>query len=116
MILLYVPCPSLAKARKISKALLAAGLIACANIVKSESLYNWKGKRKEAVEFIIFAKTTQKRAKEAQKAVKSLHSYEIPCILAIKAGANDEYARWVGSETSKNSVRAKQGLLQVGHL
>ncbi len=96
---LYIPCPSLREAAKISQALLEGRLIACANIVESSSIYNWKGKRENAKEHIIFAKTTPKKAKKAERLAKRLHSYEIPAILSFRAGANSEYVKWVATET-----------------
>lgn len=98
LVLLYIPCQALAEARKISDVLLGSRLIACANIVKSASVYNWGAKRKAGTEYIIFAKTSQKRAKAAQKAIKRLHSYKIPCILSLPVRANKAYENWVGSE------------------
>ena len=97
--LLYIPCPSLKEAHAISSALLDSRLIACANIVESRSIYNWKGRREKGREFIIFAKTTPKKAQKAQKMVKKLHSYEIPCVLRFSVQANTGYAKWVASET-----------------
>jgi len=98
MILLYIPCSSMQEAEKISNSLLDEKLIACANIVESKSIYNWKGKRENSKEFLIFAKTSEEKSKKAESRVKELHSYEIPCIVKFQIEANSEYKKWVGSE------------------
>ena len=102
MILLYVTASSLKEARKISNALLDKKLIACANILKSDSIYRWKGKKVDEKEFIIHAKTTEKQFSEAEKLIKKIHSYEIPCIIKIPIKGNSVYLKWVRGEL-KNS-------------
>ncbi|HZX20410.1 MAG TPA: divalent-cation tolerance protein CutA [archaeon] len=99
MILLYITAPSFSEAKKISNALLEKHLIACANIVQSTSFYVWKGKKVSEKEFIIYAKTSKKLAKKAEKLVKKLHSYECPCIIQIPVSANKEYSAWIESQT-----------------
>lgn len=101
VIFLYIPCGSLAEAKRISKALLDRRLVACANIVKSASLYNWHGKRMVGQEYIIFAKTTREKSKGAEKAVKRLHSYRLPAIISFSARANNEYEGWVQKEVKR---------------
>ena len=102
MIILYVTASSLKEARKISNALLDKKLIACANILKSDSIFHWKGKRIDEKEFIIHAKTTEKQFSKAEKLIKKIHSYEIPCIIKIPVKSNTEYLKWVRREL-KNS-------------
>ncbi len=98
LVLLYVPCPTLSGAKKIADALLGSRLIACANIMKSSSLYRWGAKRRAGTEYVIFAKTSKRKAKAAKKAVKRLHSYKIPCILSLPVKANRAYETWAGKE------------------
>jgi len=61
-----------------------------------ESSYWWKGKIQNSKETVLFAKTTNKLFSKLSKKVKSLHSYEVPCILLleVKAG-NKEYVDWL---------------------
>ncbi|MAG17861.1 MAG: divalent-cation tolerance protein CutA [Candidatus Diapherotrites archaeon] len=98
MILLYITSSSKEEAEKISNTLLDEKLIACANIIESKSIYNWKGKRENSKEFIIFAKTSEEKINAAEKKVKELHSYEIPCIIKFPINANSEYSEWINSE------------------
>lgn len=96
-ILLYVNVKNQQEAISIAKSLLEKQLIACANISSPvTSLYRWEGQLQEEAEVILFAKTTRERREEAMNAIKTLHSYECPCILALPIeDINDDFARWI---------------------
>lgn len=96
MVIIYCPCKNKTEAKNISKQLVKKKLIACANIIESESIYCWKNKLCNEKEAIIIAKTN--KAKEAEKLIKKLHSYEIPAIIKINAKANKEFEKWVNSK------------------
>jgi len=99
MILLYFTTSSKKEAEKISNSLLKKKLIACANIHESTSIYNWKGKKVQEKESIVFCKTSAKKASAAEKEIARIHSYEVPCILRLPVlKANPAYAKWVESE------------------
>jgi len=94
--LAYVPCASEKEARNISKILAEEKLVACANIVKSESMFNWEGELENSDEWIILAKTLPSKFKEVSTRVLELHSYDVPCILGIPIKeVNEEYLNWV---------------------
>ena len=85
------------EAKKISKKLLSEKLVACANIVKSvESLFWWEGKIDQSNEALLVLKTKKSLFKKLEKAVKSVHSYSTPEIIAlpIVAGSKD-YLKWI---------------------
>jgi len=98
LVLLYSPCPSKKSAQKLARHLLSKKLIACANIYPSASLYNWKGKLQSEKEFILIAKTTPAKAKKAKAELEKLHSYEIPCVLALPASSNEKYEKWAKAQ------------------
>lgn len=100
MTIVYITCKDNKEAKAISKHLLDKRLIACANIHPIESLYRWEGSIKQESEAVIIAKTQEKHYKAIKQEVKKLHSYDIPCILKIKAGCNEEYGKWIEKETS----------------
>lgn len=102
MILVYITCKDKEEAKKISKHLLEKRLIACANIHPIESLYWWEGKIQEDSEVVVIAKTKEENYNKVKNEVKKIHSYEVPCILKIKAEANEEYDKWIKKETSQN--------------
>jgi periplasmic divalent cation tolerance protein len=101
MLIIYVPCGSEEEAEKISESLLDDRLIACANIYQSKSLYRWKGKLERSDEWIVFAKSSPEKFDEIERRVKSLHSYELPCIIGIPIQqSSGEYAKWVENSLS----------------
>jgi periplasmic divalent cation tolerance protein len=97
-IAVLVTCESLKEGRRIGRALVEARLAACVNVLEApvESIYRWKGRVDTAREFLMIIKTSRARFAELEKAVKRLHSYDIPEIiaLAIEKGSQD-YLLWL---------------------
>jgi periplasmic divalent cation tolerance protein len=100
MILIYITCKDKAEAKKISMHLLEKKLIACTNFYPIESMYAWKGKIKKDKEYVVIAKTAEENYNKVKEEVKKIHSYEIPCILKIKAEANSAYHKWIEENTN----------------
>ncbi len=98
--IIYVTCPDKEEAKKIAHALVEKKLVASANMLPVESIYYWKGELKEDNEVILLAKTLKEKVKDVVEEVKNIHSYEIPCILTLKARPNIEYMNWVGSQVN----------------
>ena len=89
------------EARRIGKGMVDAKLAACANIIPGiQSIYRWKGKVVKAQEVLIILKSTRPRYRALEKAIKAMHSYETPEIIAlpVKDGL-DRYIGWVRNET-----------------
>ena len=89
------------EARRIGKGMVDAKLAACANIIPGiQSIYRWKGKVVKAQEVLIILKSTRPRYRALEKAIKAMHTYETPEIIAlpVKEGL-DRYIGWVRSET-----------------
>jgi len=87
------------EAEKISRGLLEAKLIACANIIEGvQSLYWWQGKIDSSQEVLLVLKTKKILFKRVYTQVKSLHSYQTPEIIALPiiAGSED-YLQWLDS-------------------
>ena len=97
-VLVLVTCGSRKEARKIARALVRQRLAACVSEigVPVASTYRWKGKIESANEFLLLIKTTKKRFAAVRDAVRELHSYEVPEIIAlpIAAGSRD-YLGWI---------------------
>jgi periplasmic divalent cation tolerance protein len=93
-----VTCSSLTEARRIARHIVAKRLAACVNIVLSpvESFYTWKGNLERAREYLLVIKTTSKRLAALEKAVKRLHSYDVPEFIALPiAAGSTNYLSWL---------------------
>lgn len=103
ILLIYVTCESVAQAKKIGRYLLEKRLCACVNIFPhTEPLSLWpprSGKIEEGKETVLLIKTLESKYKEVETEVLKLHSYEVPCILAIPiAHVSEKYREWLKGE------------------
>lgn len=97
-IVVFTTCGSAAEARRIARALVERKLAACVNIqqLPVQSFYRWKGKVESAKEFLLLIKTSRKRFAALEKAIRGLHSYEVPEIIALPIVAgSSKYLAWV---------------------
>jgi len=92
---------SLEEADLISNSLLEKKLIACSNIINDmKSSFWWKGNIQNENEVMIIAKSRKVHLENIIADVKSLHSYDVPEILAIPIlGGNPDYLDWMIEET-----------------
>lgn len=101
VLVVLVTASSQKDAVKIGEAIVKARLAACANIISDvQSVYRWKGKVVKDKEALLILKSTKLRYRALEKAIKAMHAYEIPEIIAlsVKKG-HDRYIGWVRSET-----------------
>jgi len=99
MILVITTFPK-GKAKEIVKQLLEKRLIACANILQTNSIYWWSDKIEESEEELVIMKTRDELYDKLEYELKKLHPYEIPEIVALEVKeGNAEYLRWVDRET-----------------
>lgn len=101
-IFVYVSCKDIRQARKIAGHCVTERLAACANIFPSmESVYWWDGQVNNEAETVLILKTVQGRYKDVEKAVKSIHSYECPCIVSLPvAEGYAPYLNWIMQEST----------------
>ena len=91
-------------AENIAKSLLESKLAACVQIIGPiTSLYWWEGKIETAQEFLCLIKTKKEVYNEVEKAIKKVHTYTVPEIIAcpITQGSTD-YLKWLKTEVEKN--------------
>jgi periplasmic divalent cation tolerance protein len=88
-----------AEAEKISQTLLAERLIACANIVNPVlSCFLWQGKVNQSEECLVVMKTRKSLFGELSLCIRSLHSYDVPEVLALPiVDGSEAYLSWLGS-------------------
>ncbi|MGN6253984.1 MAG: divalent-cation tolerance protein CutA [Solirubrobacterales bacterium] len=85
------------EAARIAAALVAQRLAACVQVVGPvTSRYRWQGKVEEEQEWQCLAKTTRRAYEAVEAAIRELHSYEEPEIVAtpIVAGSPG-YLAWI---------------------
>jgi len=105
---------SLEAAKKIALALVTDKLVACVNLLPGVvSIYEWEGKIEEAQEIAMIMKTRKSLVVAVTEAVKSLHSYSVPEVIALDlVGGNNAYLEWVVGNTAhpkaSNTLNAAQ--------
>jgi periplasmic divalent cation tolerance protein len=89
------------EARRIATALVERRLAACVQIVGPvESVYRWQGKIETANEWQCLIKTRQSKYSAVEAAIRELHSYDVPEILAFPiSDASPAYRQWLIDET-----------------
>jgi periplasmic divalent cation tolerance protein len=100
-LLVITNLPDRASAERLAEALIARRVAACVNVMAPcRSVYPWQGAVEHAEEHPVFVKTPADRYDALQQAIRELHPYELPEIIAVRLDAGlPEYLNWVASET-----------------
>ena len=101
--LVLTNCPDEEAANAIALAVVEARLAACVNILpRVQSIYRWQGRIESATEIPLLIKSTAASYPALEQAVRTLHPYEIPEIVALPITAGlPAYLNWVAEETLK---------------
>ena len=101
--LVYVTTKNSEEAARIGKALVAENLAASVNILdETRSIYRWEKEIHDKMEALLIAKTSTLRVDEIINRIRSLHSYQCPCIVAWRLDrGNEAYFDWVRKETTQ---------------
>ncbi|MCW3977891.1 MAG: divalent-cation tolerance protein CutA [Candidatus Bathyarchaeota archaeon] len=102
-IIVLMTTASREEAEKITHNLLKQKWIACANIVGPvSSLFWWKDKISQDNEFLVLMKTSSNLFEKLATAIKQMHSYEVPEIIAVHITKGEQsYMDWLGSSLRK---------------
>jgi periplasmic divalent cation tolerance protein len=97
---IYVTTKDKAEAREIGRHLVQSRLAACVNIFDHmNSMYIWQDEFQDDQEAVLIAKTTEQRVPELIQAIKSRHSYEVPCIVSLPIqDGNPDFLRWIAGQ------------------
>lgn len=100
-IIVFITAGSKEEAQKIAKGLLENKLAACVNIIENiGSHFWWQGKIDNAQEALLIIKTRKTLFNKLVNKVKSLHSYDVPEIIALPIIAgNKQYLDWLSDST-----------------
>lgn len=102
VIVVLTNLPDREAALKLARELVAQRLAACVNVLaECSSVYRWKGEIENAAEVPVLIKTRAARYAEIEAAIRALHPYELPEIIAVPVGRGLEaYLQWVADETA----------------
>lgn len=104
-IVIFISAANKQEAEHIAKQLLKNKLAACVNIVpKIESFFWWEGKIDHDEESLLIIKSKKVKLNKIIKLVKSLHSYQVPEIIALPIiGGYKPYLRWLDDSLGKSA-------------
>jgi periplasmic divalent cation tolerance protein len=92
-------------AEKIAQALLEQRLAACVQLHQVNSRYIWKGAVERADEWSLSIKARAADFDEIAAAIRALHTYETPEIIAQPILAGDApYLEWLAQATERGKV------------
>jgi periplasmic divalent cation tolerance protein len=96
-IVVFITVANKKEAAKISDTLIRRKLAACVNIAYNvESVFWWQKKVDRAKEALLVVKSTKAKLSQLIKAVKSMHSYTVPEIIALPiVGGFKPYLEWI---------------------
>jgi len=100
-ILIMITAGSEEEAVRIARGLLEERLIACANLIQPiRSLYRWKDEVCDDPEVLLLCKSQRHLFHQISEKVTSLHSYEVPEVVALPLVAGHApYLQWIADET-----------------
>ncbi len=104
IVLTTAPDPETAE--RIAESLVTENLAACVNMVPVRSLYRWEGKIERADEVQLIIKTAEARFAAVAARLRTLHTYQVPEVLMIRADAGaDAYVAWIHGQTALMTSR-----------
>ncbi|MFP3984079.1 MAG: divalent-cation tolerance protein CutA [Desulfurivibrionaceae bacterium] len=99
--LVYITCKDKAEAEEVGRVLIEGKLAACVNIVDGmQSMFWWQGRTEKDQETVLIAKTRAGLVSPLTEKVKSVHSYDCPCVVALPIiDGNPDFLQWIREET-----------------
>jgi periplasmic divalent cation tolerance protein len=93
--------PDRQRALELARALVDERLAACVNVLSGcASIYRWQGAVETADEIPVLIKTRQSLYPQVEQAIRRLHPYELPEVIAIPVVAGlPAYLQWVCAQT-----------------
>jgi len=94
-------------AQKIAEALVSKRLAARVQVSGPiTSTYWWQGAVEQAEEWLCTAKTRKELYPDLEQAIREVHTYDTPEILAVDVVVgNESYLHWVEQETTSDTER-----------
>lgn len=101
VLLVFTNLPDREAATRLARGLVERRVAACVNVLgECTSVYRWQGKVQEETEVPVLAKTTVAAYPALEQAIRALHPYELPEIVAVPLTRGlPGYLDWVVAET-----------------
>ncbi len=101
-LVVFTTLSSGADARSFVHQLLERRVVACGTVLDSvQSIYRWEGAVETADEAMVILKTRREQWDSLQTAVRDLHPYSVPELLALPVSAGlPSYLTWLDRETA----------------
>lgn len=89
------------EAQRIASHLVERWVAACVNIVPGvRSIYRWKGAVEDGQELLLVIKTRRDLLKRLEAELRTVHSYEVPELLALPVVEGlESYLDWIDEST-----------------
>ena len=106
VILVMTTVADRADAERIAASLVAKHLAACIQVSGPiESTFRWKGQVEVTQEWMCTIKTRRDLYADIEQAIRELHSYEQPEIIAVPVVAGSEnYLRWLADSCQPRGI------------
>ena len=100
--------PDTGQARALVREMVDRRLVACGTILGDViSIYRWGGVVEEANEVQVLFKTQRSRWTELESAIRELHPYDVPELVAVPVESGfEEYLTWIRAETGPTGGEA----------
>jgi periplasmic divalent cation tolerance protein len=103
--IVLVTASSEAEANSIAEALVHSKLAACVSVMPIRSLYTWKDKLYNEAEWQLVVKTDLNSFAQIEAKIRSMHSYEVPEIIALPiVQGSPPYLQWVTEQLQRTAT------------
>ncbi|WP_416668235.1 divalent-cation tolerance protein CutA [Egbenema bharatensis] len=94
--IVLVTAASQAEAESIAETLVQEKLAACVSLMPIRSVYTWQGEVHRDQEWQLVIKTDLSRFSDLETKVRSIHSYEVPEVIALPlVNGSQPYLDWI---------------------
>lgn len=95
MRLVLTTCADQAGAEQLARQLLGQRLAACVSLLPVTSYYHWQGELQNEREVQLVIKTSADQLSNLLETLTCHHSYEVPELVVLEAGAAGSYGAWL---------------------
>jgi periplasmic divalent cation tolerance protein len=100
-----VTAASQGEAERIARLLVESHLAAGVNMLPIHSIYRWQGEIHSEPEYQLLIQTTSTKFDRLCDRVCSVHSYQVPEIIAIPlSDGYPPYLNWIATETNSEEI------------